>query len=395
MGLTSSTVNVARFKVATRPTECEEAASPEDAILEILSQNPFKPIDDLPLEEYSAGWVRAMDPTSGVPIDTEDDCKIEGWFFFTLRWDRRSIPGKNLMQQLRKEITGWLATHPGMTRPPARVKAELKEIATKKLLPKTLPRQTSVDVAWNYETNDLLMFTASQKQIDLVEEYLIMDFDGIVLRPLTPISLYSSFGPEHALQNKSLSAGILDEISSNKWLGRDIASFVLFRSANCQVDYNGGIGALPDNPNGVPGYNLFYDDKAVLEHSDTCTPRKATLVGHITDNFSEIRAGLKAQLDLKEIKIGVDLGRNTYQCRINLTTFDLLGVRLPKSEITVDANEAPEVIFGEMVLDRLVYLQELYRVLNNFLFIFALIRSNDAQWGAWNQAIWRWICEEV
>jgi hypothetical protein len=133
MGILSNTVSICQFRVVGDIPVMDLF----EWISERLTNNGFTPIDQ-GIEELSVGWV------------TPDDHRIsdfsapsafwrDHYLFFTLRQDKRAIPGALLRAYLRVAEEEYLAANPGFRRVPKQKKEEMRESVRTSLMARTLP----------------------------------------------------------------------------------------------------------------------------------------------------------------------------------------------------------------------------------------------------------------
>ena len=142
-GFKASSMDIALFRVADTSVVTEDK----------LKRHAFRPIDDLKGEESAAGWV-------GFGDDTEWPAERGEWMVWSLRMDRRSVPGPVVSRYLAEAVKEEAAKAEDGKVSRTRRK-ELKELVRSKLLAKAEPVPTVADVALNVHSGLLLVGTKS------------------------------------------------------------------------------------------------------------------------------------------------------------------------------------------------------------------------------------------
>ena len=269
----------------------------------------------------------------------------------------------------------------------------MKLRVTQRLLPKVLPKQQTWDIAWNIEGKRLLIFTTNQKHLDLVEDMLYTDFEGMVLRPEVPIVTAQKLNPHCWEANKAQTMEVLDLIDANTWLGREALLWLIFRNAHGSCDFCGGLGALPVSIDGAPGFNLFYHDHCAMSHKSCVEEsRKATLVGPVAENFEDVRIGVRSGLNIDEVRLCLEVEEHIYSFKINTTTFCLSSVQLPELQFDGSDKQAnPDEMFESTITHKLDHIDRLQRFLKLALATYLATRFSAGQWAAWEGRINSWL----
>lgn len=144
-GFKASSIDITLFRVADTSI----------VTVDRLKRHAFRPIDNLKGEASTAGWV-------GFGNDTEWLAPVEHgeWLVWSLRMDRRSVPGPVVSKHLAEAIKEEAGKTKDGKVSRARQK-ELKELIRSKLLAKAEPVPTVADVALNVHTGLLLAGTKS------------------------------------------------------------------------------------------------------------------------------------------------------------------------------------------------------------------------------------------
>ena len=149
-GFKASSMDIALFRVADTSVVTEDK----------LRRHAFRPIDDLKGEESAAGWVGFGDDAEWLAPAERGE-----WMVWSLRMDRRSVPGPVVNKHLAEAVKEEAAKAEDGKVSRARRK-ELKELIRSKLLAKAEPVPTVADVALNVHTGLLLVGTKSSGMIE-------------------------------------------------------------------------------------------------------------------------------------------------------------------------------------------------------------------------------------
>lgn len=150
MGLLSSSVSITQYQVMGKIP---------DPMLEnvrgALTQNAIREIDNEPMEK-SAGWTSFESPFKP---DFADSPLIYGThIIFSLRIDKKTVPGKVLAKQVNMEVAKRLHKTDRKTLSKAE-KAQLKDEVMHRLLMRMPATPNIYDVIWNYEGSVLWLFS--------------------------------------------------------------------------------------------------------------------------------------------------------------------------------------------------------------------------------------------
>jgi recombination associated protein RdgC len=186
MGLISSTHSMSRYHI-----EGQFEAGVMDEVRKGLIDNAIPKIEN-EYEELSAGWTPYESPYNP---DFEKFSFIFGtYFLFSLRIDKKSIPGKLVQKQMamaiekKKEETGrdFLSKNE---------KSEIKENILDVLMHKIPFIPNIYDVLWSYEDKNLFLFSTQKAANELFETLFLNSFNlkPIRLFPYTIIETKSDF----------------------------------------------------------------------------------------------------------------------------------------------------------------------------------------------------------
>ncbi|HMV68293.1 MAG TPA: recombination-associated protein RdgC [Myxococcota bacterium] len=184
MGLLNGGVTARRFRVVGDLPD-----GWRDHLRERLEKNAFREPPNRVAKEEVEGWVRVQNL-----LDTDfDDFNL--WLFqafavFSLRVDKKVLPGKLLSATVDKECRKW-ARDRGVERVPASMRKEIKERIEAEWLDRALPRVAVTELAWNVTEGWALVGTTSEKTIDRIRKRFSRSF-GLDLVPWSPLDAVRS-----------------------------------------------------------------------------------------------------------------------------------------------------------------------------------------------------------
>jgi hypothetical protein len=389
MGILSNTVSICQFRVVGDIPVMDLF----EWISERLTNNGFTPIDQ-GIEELSIGWV------------TPDDHRIsdfsapsafwrDHYLFFTLRQDKRAIPGALLRAYLRVAEEEYLAANPGFRRVPKQKKEEMRESVRTALLARTLPVPSTCDVVWDTRSKTLSIASISTKTVDLFEALFKKTFEGLRLVAVHPFARAEQVAPEglsEALQaaNRAGSEAVLDLIRSNLWLGRDFLLWSTYRTLNESSEYRisrpgpAGEGEL---------FTAYVNDRLVLCGGSDEGAQKITVSGP-QDRFGEVRMALRSGKGITEGTLYLEKDENEWRLTLKGEMFHFASFKSPKVQIekddTVDPASEREAVFFE----RMHLLETGLQIFDSFYAAFLEIRLG-AGWEEEFARIEAWLAEEA
>lgn len=296
-------------------------------------------------DEQSVGWVQ-MDDTNAVGFESPAYVWIDHYVFLRVRKDTRKIPGAVLQQEIKARSDEWLSARPELKRPPKRVREEIKEAAKLSLLAKTLPVPKLLDAVWDINNGQLLILSASQSEIDLFDDLFRKTFDGFRIVEQVPFGIAEKAvaGDDNLAKmlagcNQAVSDSLLDLITSNKWLGREFALWIMAVKSQ-----NGGV---------------YVDNKLILAGDD----QKASYSGSIDANLAAIRQALAEGKTISDATVYVS-GQNDEQWRVGLNTetFRLKSIKHPVLSIADASADKEDAMQADMLM-RVWSLTTVYDVL--------------------------------
>ena len=186
MSLISSTHSITRYHIDGKIEN-----SINETILNGLIKYSIPKIES-EYDEIIAGWAPLESPYNP---DFEKFSYIFGTYFvFSLRIDKKSIPGK-LIQKYMAIETEKKKEKSGRDFISKNEKSELKEYVTDILMHKIPAVPNLYDILWDYEQNNLYLYTTQKAATEFFETIFLKSFQlkPIRLFPYTLIETKSSF----------------------------------------------------------------------------------------------------------------------------------------------------------------------------------------------------------
>lgn len=189
MGLLSSSVSVARYKVNGK---IEEAVM--ETVLAGLKENAITTIED-EYAEITLGWT---------PFGSDFNPDFEkitftfgNFFLFSLRIDKKSVPSKIIQKYITIEIAKKLKEE-GRQFLSKNEKTEIKESVTDKLMRQMPSTPNIYDVLWDHEAQSVLFFSTQKAANDELETLFAKSFKLRLIRlfPFTIVESSEHFSDE-------------------------------------------------------------------------------------------------------------------------------------------------------------------------------------------------------
>jgi hypothetical protein len=387
MGILSNTVSICHFRVMgdTPGKELFEWAS------ESLQKHAFRPIDQ-GMEELSSGWVHTgnnQESVFAVPADFWHD----HYLAFTLRQDRRRIPGSLLKAYLQVAEHEYLAENPGYARVPKQKREELRESVKSRLLARTLPVPACQDAVWDSKSGILTFTSLSRTVIEAFETQFKKTFPGLRLVALHPFAraekvAEESLKPALAAANRATSEAALDLIVSNRWIGWDFLLWVMYRTMNGASVYQ--LSQPGPDELGRP-FTAYINDRLVLCGTGE-NMQKITVAGP-QDRFSEVRTALRQGKVINEAAILFEKGDDLWKMTLKGEMFHFASLKSPRvkeeKDNTVDRASEQEALFFE----RMYLLEGGLQLFDSLLAAFLTVRLG-ADWSGEMAKIGEWLAEE-
>ena len=389
MGILSNTVSISHFRVAGDIPVMDLF----ERVSQRLTKNGFTPIDQ-GIEELSVGWVNPDDHRSS-DFSVPSAFWRDHYLFFTLRQDKRMIPGALLRAYQRVAEEEYLAANPGFRRVPKQKKEEMRESVRTALLARTLPVPSTCDAVWDTRSKVLTLASISAKTVDLFETLFKKTFEGLRLIAVHPFARAEQVVPEtlsEALQaaNRAGSEAALDLIKSNLWLGRDFLLWTTYRTLNESAEYR---ISRPGPATERESFTAYVNDRLVLCGGGDEGTQKITVSGP-QDRFGEVRMALRTGKGITEGTLYLEKDENEWKLTLKGEMFHFASFKSPKVQIekddTVDAQSEREAVFFE----RMHLLETGMQLLDSLFAAFLEIRLGN-EWENEMTRIDAWLSEEA
>ena len=186
MGLISSTHSITRYAVD---------GNIEGSINEVVREGLIKysiPKIESEYDEITAGWTPLESPYN--PNFEQFSFTFGTYFVFSLRIDKKSIPGKLIQKYMAIEIDKKLKNS-GRDFISKNEKSEIKELVTDILMHKIPAIPNLYDVLWDYEQKNIYLYTTQKAANEFFETIFLKSFKlkPIRLFPYTLIETKSFF----------------------------------------------------------------------------------------------------------------------------------------------------------------------------------------------------------
>ncbi len=352
MGILSNTVNICQFQVlGDLPKEdfFTWAAG-------CLNGRGFSPIDNSS-EEISVGWVLLDDRgESRFDLARSMAFQRDHYLVFSLRRDQRKLPAALVRSHMDRAQEEFLTAHPGLRRVPRQKKEELTDAVRSALLSRTLPVPSFYDVVWDTRNHRITFTSLSPKVIDIFEQAFRETFQGVRLVAVHPFSRARSVAGEPLLPslenaNQAGSDAVVDQIRGNRWIGRELLLWLLYRGMNGSGEYR---VSQPGPAASEETFSTYLDDRLKLISGGEEGVQKITVAGP-QDHFDEVRSALKNAKDLVEGTLHLERGNENWKLTLKGETFQFAsfrcpGVKLEKDDITDPEREKEAIFFEKMGL---------------------------------------------
>jgi hypothetical protein len=389
MGILSNSVSICQFRVVGDIPVMDLF----EWISERLTNNGFTPIDQ-GIEELSVGWV------------TPDDHRIsdfsapsafwrDHYLFFTLRQDKRSIPGALQRAYLKVAEEEYLAANPGFRRVPKQKKEEMRESVRTSLLARTLPVPSTCDAVWDTRSKILTIASISTRTVDLFDAQFKKTFEGLRLIAVHPFARAEQVAPEglwEALQaaNRAGSEAVLDLIRSNLWLGRDFLLWSTYRTLNESAEYR---ISRPGPATEGEAFTAYVNDRLVLCGGSDEGAQKITVSGP-QDRFDEVRMALRSGKGITEGTLYLEKDENEWKLTLKGEMFQFASFKSPKVQIEKDDSVDPASEREAVFFERMHLLETGLQLFDSLYVAFLEIRLGSG-WEGEMARIEAWLAEEA
>lgn len=388
MGLLSGSLSLAEYRVEGDIDKLRN----EEWLANRLQLTAFRPIDDT-AEEMAAGWTRLGEPRDN-DFAARHDFLREDYLAFSLRIDRRRIPGALLKQQLQEASEAFLASRPGLRRVPKTKREELREQVKLSLLARTLPVPAVFDVLWHRQRRRLWLFSLNRQAVENFESLFGRTFEGMQLVPMAPIDRAAACVPEElqeALQalNPAAGQGYLERVEGNHWLGTDFLLWLFHNSLTRSGDY---VVHRPGPALEGAGFVAYLNDRLLLAASTDEGSQKVTLAGPQT-RFAEAKTALAQGKEIRESTLYLEREQHQWRFSLKGDRFHLGSLRCPVVKPEYDPAEHESLAEVAEFFARVGAVEEGMQLFESLLQAFLRERLAPA-WEAQAQSIRDWLAEK-
>jgi DNA recombination-dependent growth factor C len=264
-----------------------------------------------------------------------------GFAAFSFRIDKKRVPGSLLKKTLEKLTTEYLESHPGKDTLDKKTKKKLKDAAKEQLLRKAEPVPSLYDIVWDYRNGRLYFFNLSEKTIEKMAEKFAMSFIGTRLVPSTVYERCESLCTDE-LKSRLIecagtsSSNIAEIIESNRWIGEDFITWLLYRAHN-------GMSSYGDNTDMFAAYP---DYMFVLADNNTDSCQKVKITGEQI-HCLEIKTALNEGKTIEQATLVIDTPKEPLHFTLISKTFDIKGLKIPNELVKgLDPDTAIEIRYS-------------------------------------------------
>jgi DNA recombination-dependent growth factor C len=183
MPLLRGAMGARRYRVLNMPDPI-----PRDEWLEALDEEAFREPPSLAKGGENEGWVNLQNLC--VTTFTHEEVYFNQYMCWSLRMDRKSLPGKLLKALLELRLREWM-TETGRERVPAAVKREIREQLELELFPRQLPSVSSHDICWDLVSGVVWFFNNGNKANESFRILFSKTF-GLETRPIGALQLLAT-----------------------------------------------------------------------------------------------------------------------------------------------------------------------------------------------------------
>lgn len=174
MGLLTGGLNGRRYRITSRLPD-----GFRDLFMENLRENAMVTDLDASDGEPRAGWVHAFDPS--LSTFELNDFLFDRFLVVTMRVDKTSVNGRFMKIALSERIRQ-LCEEKGLEKLPKSEIEMVKETLDAELLRRAIPSTSTVDLAWDVTTGEVIVFSTSESAIELLDNLFFETF-AMPLRP--------------------------------------------------------------------------------------------------------------------------------------------------------------------------------------------------------------------
>jgi hypothetical protein len=388
MGLLNNTVSICQYRVLGDLPGGDLGAWAGER----LAERAFRSIEESS-EELSIGWVHLDDTREG-HFANPADYQRDHYLTFTLSRDQRRVPPALLRAWIRQAEREFLDAHPGLQRVPKGKREELREAVHGALLSKTLPAPAVYDAVWDVRAGLVTLATLNAKVAELFEDLFKRTFEGLRLVAVHPFdramtAVGDELRPALAQLNGASSDDVLALIRENRWLGRELLLWLMYRTMHESSEY---AVATPGLAAAGSPFVAYLNDRLVLVGGGDSGLQKIAVTGP-QDHFREVRVALQGGKEIQEAVLYLEMGENLWRMNLkgelfHFASFKAPAVRLEKDAITDPGSEQQAVFF-----ERMAVLEEGLQLFDSLLAIFLTERLNGG-WAAVQTQIAEWLERE-
>jgi hypothetical protein len=297
--------------------------------------------------------------------------------------DKKRVPAPLLRAYISQEEQVQLVAA-GKKRLPSRIKKEIKEEITRKLLKDTPPSLSGVEVVYDLRENLVYFGTHSVPSLDAFVSAFIGSFDlsPLLVDPAVTGEIKGfSKSKLKAIENLKAvrfsgsigdDADVGDEVMMEEhFIGRDFLTWLWH-----QIDITDGNFEI----DGVGRFGLMFDDQLTLS-SELTVARENIIKQGAPIKSPEAIAALKSGKKISKAKLYLGIHEEEYLFTLDSKNLDLSGAKLPKFKA-----ENPIEYFEE----RMTRLKTLHNVLDTLIVQFLEERISD-NWTSHLKVIRSWI----
>jgi hypothetical protein len=355
-----------------------------------LSARGFQSIENS-AEESSEGWTQVDHPDNAA-FESPSDFWRDNYLVFSLRRDQRKVPAALLKSHTGREEGAFLAQNPNLRRAPKKKREEIKEQVQLRLLTKSLPVPSSVDVVWDQRNGVLTLFSLGTKVLERFEELFRKTFEGfspVIVHPFARARMLVEGQTLDKLEAANLagSDAVAAQIRDNQWLGWDFLIWLLQRGVNGEGEFS---VCRPGHLGSGERFSAWIDDRIQFQGgSEEGSIQKVSVSGS-QDSYLEAISALKGGKRITSATIYMEKDENPWKLTLKGETFGFASLKCPQVRIekdaTVDQMSEREAVFYE----RMFLLEQGVQLFDSLFATFLNERLNDA-WGTRLQAIQAWL----
>lgn len=357
-----------------------------------LSAEGFRSIEQNS-DELSTGWVELDDYDASGFESPHLFCRDQ-YLCFTLRQDRRRVPGPLVKRQIAQLSDKFLANNPKLNRVPKGEMELIRDTARKLLMARTLPAPSCYDVIWDTDRKLLRLCSLSTKVIESFQGLFHQTFPDHRLQLLHPFAraeqLLDTEGQESLQKsNQAQSDAVLDQIEANRWFGAEFLQWMFYRTlnsdSNYQVKTKGPL--LQSQP-----FTAFLDNRVVLIGGSQEGIQKVVVAGP-QDDYSEVRAGLAKDKQIEEATLLFQQSEEDgWKLTLKGERFQFGSFRTPMIKPESDPEDDSAAEAEAAFFTKIGTMEEGEQMFDSLLKLFLEIRLSD-QWSTELSTINKWLKE--